>query len=224
MKKTDLEEPESVGEPEVWPEYRHFSTQRMQTFRFSMGFLGVFSGALTWLLLQDTGPWICTPLALLLSILSIALIGLEWQSAARLRDLQSLLRSQGVEGTAQRQSGERSGKRDAWPIDGAYAAFAILGLFFGALPIWARQVLPKPRMQEDSAGRTNPDRRFPMVTPLVGPPNLPPATPPSFGNPRQFPGITPIQMTPFVRPPIRTPPLRQLPPGSPTASTATPAP
>jgi hypothetical protein len=234
MEDIDLEEPLRGNSSRIWPQNRHIADQRIQTFRFAMGFLGIFSGALTWLLFQDTGPWIYTPLALVMTILSVALAGMESQFAAHLRHARALLRSEEVRAAGKGPSengggasarfasgGEPSFRRDAWPIYGAYAAFAILGLFFGALPIWARPLLAKARVQENANGKTNPDQRL-STSPYGRPANLPPGAPASFGNPRQFPGVTPIQVAPFVRPPVRTPPVRQGPFGSPPAAVTTP--
>jgi hypothetical protein len=62
----DIDFKENVSS--IWPQYRHVSDQGIQAFRFSLGFLGMSSGALIWLLLQGSGPWVITHLALVMSI------------------------------------------------------------------------------------------------------------------------------------------------------------
>jgi hypothetical protein len=104
MENIDLEETLQGSGSRIWSQYRHISDQRIQTFRFSIGFLGIFSGVLTWLLVQDTVRWIYTPLALVMTILSVAFAGMERQFAAQVRHARSLLRSQEVEATAKEPS------------------------------------------------------------------------------------------------------------------------
>jgi hypothetical protein len=239
-----MQDPTSEGatapDCQLWLQYRHASEQRNRLIRFALGFLGVFSGALAWLLLQDAGPGICTALGALMSLLCVALGGLERGFAQRQRRLEMVLQSvrdgkgnqTGGKGRVKSDpsddfGGGLSGKRDSWPIYGIYAAFGLLGVFFAGLPFWVRPIIAKPAAQTPhNEPQLNaapvPGWPLPAMTPFTQRTYLPPRTPPlPFGTPRPFSGGTPMQNQQPPRFPMRTPGLPQT-PGTPVVPPAPP--
>jgi hypothetical protein len=93
MEENDLEETRHGNGAGIWPQYRHISDQRLQTFRFALGLLGASSVVLTAIILYGAGPWVCTAWGVLVAALCTPLAAMDRRFAARLRSLENFLQS-----------------------------------------------------------------------------------------------------------------------------------
>jgi len=240
MQDTPVEN-SKTADVQIWHQYRHLLDHRAHLFRFSLSFLGIFSLALTLLLLQGAGPWVCTSAGIVLCLVCVALAAQERQNISRLQRLEAMVlpvkNGKGGKGKSDgaADSGfDFMGKSAAWPAYGAYGAFAALGLLFAALPISGRTLTAKPLVQ---VTLNTPEQKLPAapvwqkppMTPFGIPVNLPHRTPSALDNPRPFIAMTPFPNTQIPRFPLHTPaaqpPPVQTAPGSvPAGAAATPPP
>jgi hypothetical protein len=214
MDDTNLEETVRENGAEIWRQYRHVCDQRLRTFRFALGLLGVLSVALTAILLYGAGPWVCAAWGVLVAALCTSLAAIDRQFAARLRSLENFLpppngpaakKGESGKGVTVGQTSTLAGGHSrvcVWPFYGAYMAFALLGLLGGTLPFWNHSIITKrmaqtPGVQENFNRSFGPGRFGVPVTPIARPPYGNYRTPPALGNSQPGPG-RPAYATPWA--------------------------